>query len=323
MKRLLLLTVCATAGLFGQTPTQPVPDCILNFNFQQSAGSTQTSLIYTNYAASGGTGGNTCTAWTLTYAASAVTTSVNVTFQSAIVASGQLTPASFTSYTGTTVTGANPTTRTDSGQATFSNGVIGTPFLRVQVSGLVDTGARVWGVVYGYKAGPPPTGGGSGGSGCPNPCPIAGAATAQADGASNTPQVITASSVASTEPAYPFFFNGSTWDRQFYCNQRASITVATATGARIITGSMGTTIRICHIDFLSDTAATIAIVQGTGSVCGSSTATLAGTYPANSQGLAADYAPTSALRTTTTNVDVCLSFGASVTAGGVVIYAQY
>ena len=104
------------------------------------------------------------------------------------------------------------------------------------------------------------------------------------------------------------------------CPNQAQITGSGTTGIRIITGTVGTTVRICHLDFALDGAANVTVQQGTGSVCGSSTAALAGAYP-NNLGMAQDYGPWSPLSTSTTNVDVCLAFSASVTVGGFVTWA--
>jgi len=149
-----------------------------------------------------------------------------------------------------------------------------------------------------------------------------GAATAQADGATNTPTVPEANGAAIKMPTYPFKFNSSTWDKDFACTNQANITVSSGTSAKIISGVASTQVRICHISISSSTAADFTIQQGTGSVCGSSTVSITGTYK-NVTAVALDFQPTAALRTTVAASDVCVLFGATVTAGGTVIYAQY
>lgn len=150
-----------------------------------------------------------------------------------------------------------------------------------------------------------------------------GTATAQTDGATNTPVVPTyTAGAAGNTPILPYAFNGATWDRQFVCTNQAPITISAGTDVVIIAGVSSTAIRICHIDFASDTTATFTIRQGTGTTCGTNTATLAGAYP-NATTFAMDYQPTAALRTTVTARDVCLHVSTAATVGGVVVYAQY
>ena len=120
----------------------------------------------------------------------------------------------------------------------------------------------------------------------------------------------------------PYVFNGSTWDRQFACTNQAQVTISAGTDVVIVSGVASTNIRICHLDFSADATSAVTIRQGTGTTCGTNTAALAGPYQ-NILGLAEDFTPLAALRTTVAARDVCLHFSASVTAGGTVIYAQY
>jgi hypothetical protein len=107
----------------------------------------------------------------------------------------------------------------------------------------------------------------------------------------------------------------------FICSLQAPITIAAGTDTVLVAGVMAKNTRICHIDFVSDTVATFTIRSGTGSTCGTGTATLAGVYPSILT-FAADYASLGALRGGNGN-DMCLHSSASATVGGVVIYAQF
>ena len=146
---------------------------------------------------------------------------------------------------------------------------------------------------------------------------------ANADGISNTTPVIADNS---SNPLYarnlPYAYNGATWDRSFVCTNQAVVTISAGTDAVIVAGVAATNVRICHIDFASDTQATFTIRQGTGATCGTNTATLAGPYPSITN-LAMDYLAVAALRTTVAARDVCIHSSASATIGGVVIYAQF
>lgn len=149
------------------------------------------------------------------------------------------------------------------------------------------------------------------------------ASFAGADGVSNTELSPTGAGAAQLYfRILPYVFGGTTNDRQFVCNNQALVTITAGTDAVIVTGVAATNIRICHLDFASDAAATFTIRQGTGSTCGTNTASLAGPYPTVGT-LAMDYQPTAALRTTVAARDVCIHSGSSVTIGGVVIYAQF
>jgi hypothetical protein len=90
----------------------------------------------------------------------------------------------------------------------------------------------------------------------------------------------------------------------------------------LVAGVAAKNIIVCHLDFVSDTVATFTIRQGTGTTCGTNTATLAGAYP-SILSFAADYGALGALRTTIAARDLCLHSGASATVGGVVTYAQF
>ena len=147
--------------------------------------------------------------------------------------------------------------------------------------------------------------------------------TALADGSSNFVAGIKLNTQLITRtPVYPLLFNGTTWDRYFSCTNSAPVTISAGTDTVLVSGVAATNIKICHIDFVSDTSATFTIRQGTGSTCGTGTATLAGAYP-NIITFAQDYQPMAPLKTTVAANDICLHSSASATVGGVVIYAQY
>jgi hypothetical protein len=69
-------------------------------------------------------------------------------------------------------------------------------------------------------------------------------------------------------------FNGSTWDREFTCNQSASINVTASNTTQVVALSGSTTIRVCSIVMSMSAAGTAGVVTGTGTNCGSGTATL-------------------------------------------------
>lgn len=156
---------------------------------------------------------------------------------------------------------------------------------------------------------------------------LSSSAVAQADGTSNTPNVptmgVSGTAAPSTFRVFQFKFNGSTWDRVFACTNRAAVTLSGATDAVMVAGVANTNIRVCHFSFSNGgQTADITIRQGTGSTCGTNTLDLTGAY-ASVTGLALDFTPDAALRTTVTGRDLCIHTTPSITGGGVIIYAQY
>ena len=149
-----------------------------------------------------------------------------------------------------------------------------------------------------------------------------GAATAQTDGATNSPTVPTvgAGPSAETVPSYPYKFNGATWDRDFVCPLSAPITYTAASGSlQIVAASGSTIIRVCHVSISTSVATNITLQYGTGSNCGTGTNPLTGAYN-NVTSIALDLFGT--LRTPASQA-LCIVSSASVTAGGVVTYAQF
>jgi len=77
-----------------------------------------------------------------------------------------------------------------------------------------------------------------------------------------------------------YFFNGATWDRQFYCNKNASAINVVATTLQIISGVAGQKIRLCSIiierNDVTGVATTLKLVEGTGANCGTGQTTITG-----------------------------------------------
>lgn len=190
-------------------------------------------------------------------------------------------------------------------QPTFTNGQIGDAQLSARGAQIVVPGVEGFPVTVTSNA-PTPT----------------GAATAQADGATNSPTVPTvgAGPTAETVPNYPYKFNGSTWDRDFVCTSSAPITFSAASGSLQIVGLVGGQIvRVCHLSISSNTATNFTIQYGTGSNCGVGTNPLSGAYN-NVTTLALDFFGT--LRTPASQ-ELCINSSVSITAGGIVTYAQF
>ena len=147
----LLLAILIPFALAQTQQTTIVPACTLNFTLA-AAGS---SPVFANSNPN-----LSCDEWTLTVY-NVGFSGFSLTLQSAPAATFS-TPGTFITYPGTVATGTNPVTAT--GIATFTNGTVATPYLRVTLSGLTGTGT-VYGVLQGSQTVLGKSGGGGGGGG--------------------------------------------------------------------------------------------------------------------------------------------------------------
>lgn len=151
---------------------------------------------------------------------------------------------------------------------------------------------------------------------------LPGATTAQADAQTNSPMqpVASVAGTATKTPNYPYKFNGATWDRDFVCPLSAPITFSAASGSLQIVGLVAAQIiRVCHISISSSAATNFTLQYGTGANCAVGTTALSGAYN-NVTTLALDLFGT--LRTPASQ-ELCINSSASITAGGMVTYAQF
>lgn len=310
---ILLVTLTFSQGkLQAQNPTPVPPDCVIFINNWTTA---QSSANFPNYF----TG---CQSWTLQYT-SVGFTGLTLTFQSAPAATST-TPSTFVTYAGTVATGINPNTSLTGAVSTFSNGTVDIPYVRVTLSGLTGSGT-VFGVVYGYKTGFTGGGGGGGsGGGCVGtvgtPCIVAQATASQLNAQTQGPGA--AGSVLTGNPVLQGLSDGTNVQNAYTCTNQAAISISAGTDVTIITATAAKTIRICHLDFSSDTTADLTIRQGTGTTCGTTQVDLTGAYK-NLLGIDQDYSANAPLVTTVAARDVCLHFSTNVTAGGWVSYAVF
>ncbi len=120
-------------------------------------------------------------------------------------------------------------------------------------------------------------------------------------------------------------FNGSTWDRQYYCTSSAPITVTGTSDTQIVALTASQTIRICDITVtLGGTTPTMTVEYGTGTNCGTGKTALTGAMaPTTGTSLAINPGPMAALRSGS-GAAVCLVLaGTSPTANGFISYAKY
>lgn len=258
------------------------PNCTLNFTLN-AAGSSS------NFANST----PACDKWTLTVYNIGFS-GFSLTLQSAAAATTS-TPSTFGTYGGTTATGSNPLTAT--GIATFTNGTVATPWLRVTLSGITGTGI-VYGVLQGSRAG------GGGGGGCTSPCTV-------------VQPTASALNVTSVET----LFNGAAQVNAITCPNRAAVSISGSGETQIIAASGTTQIYICSLDLSGSGGSNFNIAFGTGSNCGTGTTAATGVY----QNVLTYSSPWNAVAPLILPAGkaACLNFASSVTAGGTVIYAQF
>jgi hypothetical protein len=120
---------------------------------------------------------------------------------------------------------------------------------------------------------------------------------------------------------YPYRFNGTTWDREFACTNRAVFNLSGAGDTQIIAASGSTVVRICHISLSTTPPEDIKITQGTGVNCATGPADLTGLYK-QVTALAFDFGNVGALRSSASQA-ICINQSLAQATGGVVIYAQY
>lgn len=224
-----------------------------------------------------------CTQWNVTYSNTGFS-GLTLTFQEAPDAGG--TPGSWVTFTGTAVVGTPAMTAT-----TFSwfQGTGMASFTRVTLSGLTGSGS-VTGVIYGWRSG---SGGGS------------------------------SVAVTGTVTARNQLIDGSTgsWFNEFGCTQQAAITLTAGT-TEVVALSAGLRIRVCHISLSWDATVDFSLVEGTGSNCGTGTASLTGVYQ-DITGVALDLNSSNApVRGSASNA-VCVTQTGAANGGGVVVYARF
>lgn len=136
MKKLIIAALAIPWLLPAQGLVRAVPDCQVEFNL--TSASSSDALVNRLKG---------CVNWTIAYSSSGFS-ALTLTFQHAPPNSTNgSVPGTWTTFGGTTVTGANPMTTTTQTSSTFTGYY---PYLRVTLSGLTGSGAVV-GVINGWR----------------------------------------------------------------------------------------------------------------------------------------------------------------------------
>jgi hypothetical protein len=356
-RRSLFLALAAVLAVFAVPVGAQTPDCVSFFTFSNAG--TAGAIAAPGIAPNAGGIDNrqtACINWTMVYESTGFA-SVSLQFQSA---NGALVPGAWGAFSGTIINGVNPGTNTTINTTTF-NGYVG--WWRVNLTAVTGTGTlrgALYGYRNGFpppSTGPPCPGTATvpcvvdgpdapGAVPTKNPVQVSGfdgtdvrristdttgrtindplgAATAQADGQSNTPTVPFANGVAMKVPTYPYAFDGTTWERQFWANNQAVVSISAGTAQTLVAGVALTKTRLTHLDFSSNSGQSLTIVSGTmmTTPCDTGQVVLAGPYQ-NTLTFVLNWDPWGPL-TAAVGQDVCLIFGGSVTTGGVAMYAQF
>jgi hypothetical protein len=329
--------------------TAVAPDCSINFSFDAAGQSSAVSVAGCEFATTG------VYIWTMTYYSQGFS-ALSIVVQSSEDSAGS--PASWGTFVGTLGTGgcgANPCTTTGS---SFVNLTGYNPWVRVLLSSVSGTG-RISGTLYGSRS--PGSagsggGGGGGGGGCPGtqmtPCVIAGqdptsseqiiltdtsgriipAVTSQSLGdSSGTPQQVPFSNngggVPYFTPTFDYAYNPA---NNIYYRLRsdpagqlivgapplsAAVSLSSSGLTQIIAAGSSVTV-VSHLSLSFASGVTVQLEYGTGTNCGTGTTAYTGIYQ-NVATIALDVP-----FLVPSGKALCVSLGASVTGGGVVLYGQ-
>jgi hypothetical protein len=131
----------------------------------------------------------------------------------------------------------------------------------------------------------------------------------------------TASINALTTGALGSSFNGTTWDRSYYCNQSATISVTATNTTQIVALSASKIIRVCGFVASISLAGTAQFVYGTGTNCAVGTTNLTGAINIATGQVINAYGNPEVFRTASANA-ICLT-AATGNVNGVLTYAQF
>lgn len=119
--------------------------------------------------------------------------------------------------------------------------------------------------------------------------------------------------------------SGSNFVPDFWCDQRANISVSASGNTQIIAAVGGDIIYVCNlaISWTAGSAVDFSLHEGIGANCGTGDTAITGTYQ-DINSVTHDYGPWGALRTTVSQA-LCVNMvaGTNATGGGVIIYAQF
>lgn len=277
------------------------PDCVISFQFTAAA----RSAIFDNRS-------QACTTWHLTYYVEGFSAD-SIEIDDAPSVSGA--PGTWVSWAGGLASGTLPLTSTTSSQITVYKYF---PWVSVNLNSVTGSGT-VQGLAIGFRPYTGADSNATPVGSTPNPLNVVGNVAVGATAAGNPVLVAgkdtsgnvqylatsTSGALSTAAPAtvadgvangiivYPssptanpaplsianWWFNGTTWDKMFYCNNSATFSVASTT-TQVVALSGTTKIKVCSFDFnpSTATAGSVDLVYGTGANCATGITTLTGAY---------------------------------------------
>lgn len=149
---------------------------------------------------------------------------------------------------------------------------------------------------------------------------LVGSSYTAADGSANT--VGSPDGAALAMGAYPFRWNGATWDREYYCSSSAAVSVTAGNTTEIVALSGSTIIRVCGFSIsASANSSTAKWVRGTGTNCGTGTADITAAYAMSGSQPFSSYGNPEVFRAAAGNALCLTAVTGNIT--GVVSYARY
>lgn len=268
---MLLMLLAGTTMCWAQSQVGVTPDCQFGGTFTAAG----RSFIYDNRPNGANGAHSACTTWHMVYYNTGFS-ALSIELDQAPDSSGA--PGAWTAWVNL-ASGALPITLTTQGQITGYKYI---PWVSVNLNSVTGAGTIAF-YAWGYKpwSGTDTSQGSTLVSGLgPQGALALGVSTAEADGSSSTYTAIAGiAGVSQRIGVDPFWFNGTTQDRQFYCPNTSTFSVASTT-TQFVAASGATKVRICSFSFnpSTTTAGSVDIVYGTGANCGTGTTTLTGAY---------------------------------------------
>lgn len=292
MKRFALVLLLSVAGVAAQTKISP--DCQISFSFTAAGQIQQFNNLNNGYQ---------CMFWTVSYSSTGFS-ALSLVVQTAPDSSGS--PGSWSTFSA--AAGSNPNTAITHAASQFGTSSSYFPWLRVDLASVTGSGL-ITGTFYGYRTSAS-GGGGGGGGGCTSPCEVVGPDAAGATPTQNPVAVAGLNNAGKIQPFNACVAGGTL---------TATYSTSSSGATQLVAASSGKTITVCYYDATPASSVSVHLVQGTGTNCGTSTASLDGLHTGV---LAMVLDPPGGFTAITGNA-VCLNLSSGVQTSGTITYAQF
>lgn len=152
---------------------------------------------------------------------------------------------------------------------------------------------------------------------------VMGLATSAGDGSTNGTEIWPSTGAGTGRLAVDLYqFNGTTWDRDFYCSTSIPISTAAAATSQLIALISGKAIHVCGFTIVGAGATNVTFEYGTGATCGTGTTVLTGAMPLAANTSVNVQANQEVFRAPAGNA-LCMINSAAIQVSGFLSYAQY